>query len=246
MGKITKLSLRVLTCAFLGIATASLYTGCASTSPPTAFEQRFFDITTNAPRTSVVTVTNVVLVPQTQVKVETVTLTNSVGVLVPVYVTNVVTVEKEQAVVSTVTNTVASYSLTPNANAKSTAGIAGTLSNLGLPGAGSLVTMGLLGIAAAWGGLRSRQYAGQNDALTQTAGVLTQNLKTFQTVLEQTPQGQDLAKTATAFIASHQAQAGVAQQVLDITAKNVNNEQATLAAQQIQALANSLSQAPKP
>jgi hypothetical protein len=238
-----RLFAQILTCAVLGYATASLYTGCSSTKPPSAFEAKFFDVSTNT-RPVVVTVTNVIPVIETRFAVQTVTITNSVGVPVPVYVTNTVTVTNSQAVVATVTNDVPTYSLTPNANAKATAGLAGTLTNLGLPGAGSLTTMAVLGALAAWGGFRTRQYAGKNDALSQTAGVLAQNLQTFQSVVELTPQGKDLAKTAAAYIANHQVQAGVAAQVLDLAAQNVNNEQASLAAQQIHVLANSLSQKP--
>lgn len=231
----------ILFCAICAIGVV----GCATPSgPPSALEAKFFDVSTNT-RPVTVTVTNVIPVIETRFAVQTVTVTNSVGVPVPVYVTNIVTVTNgEQAVVSTVTKDVPTYTLTPNANSKSIAGVAGTLSNLGLPGAGSLVTMGLLGLAAAWGGIRTRQYAGKNDALSQTAGVLTQNLQTFQQVLALTPQGQDLAKTAAAYIANHQAQAGVAEQVIDLAAANVNNDQASLAAQQIHVLANSLSQKP--
>lgn len=220
-----------------------LLSGCSSTAPPNAFEQRFFDITTNS-RLSVVTVTNVVPVVENRIEVQTVTVTNTVGVQVPIYVTNTITQTNFQTQVASVTNDVPTYTLTTNANAKATAGIAGTLANLGLPGVGSLVTMGILGIGAAWGGVRTRQYAGKNDALTQTAGVLTQNLATFQEVLSKTPQGADLAKTAADFIRAHQSQAGVAGQVLQLATDNVDNAQAKLLAAQIQAIAGSLGAKP--
>ena len=70
-----------------------------------------------------------------------------------------------------------------------------------------------LGIAAAWAGYRNRQYAGQNSALQQTSGVLAQNIATFMEVLKQTDQGKQLAPLLQNYLTTHQAEAGVIQQV---------------------------------
>ena len=201
--------------------------GCAGTKPPTKGEQFLFNIQTNL-QPQVVWVTNVVvenLRPESgNLKPETVTplvtledlksvisdlknpgavlLTNSLPVVA--WVTNVV---RE-------TNWVAGYTLSPNGNAQAVAGVAGTLSNLGMPGAGSLVTMGLLGIAAAWAGYRNRQYAGQNAALQQASGVMAQNIATFMEVLQQTSQGKQLAPVLRNYLMQHQAEAGVMEQIV--------------------------------
>ena len=227
---------------FIGLISlaAVAFVGCASTKPPTALEQRFFNIQTNI-TPQVVLQTNVVPVFQTNVVVQTVTVTNQVGVVVPVPVTNFTTVITMQTNIVQATNMVAGYTLAPNATAQTTAGIAGTLSNLGMPGTGSLVTMGLLGLAAAWAGIRNRQYAGQNSALQQVSGTLAQNISTFMAVLQQTPQGKQLAPLLQNYLNSHQAEAGVIQQVAGL-ASQVDPLQAQGAAQQILAALGQLQQ----
>ena len=208
-----------------------LFQGCASTRPPTGAENYFFTIQTNlTPR--VMLQTNVVTVVQTNVVIETFTLTNQVGVPVLIYITNLVPVAAYSTNVVTVTNLVAGYTLTPGANADVVAGITGALANLGLPGVGSLVTMGVLGLIAAWAGYRNRQYAGQNTALEQASGVMAQNIATFMAVLRQTPQGQQLAPLLQNYLNTHQAEAGVLQAVAGL-ASQVDPLQAAGAAQQI-------------
>ena len=214
----------------LGVALL-LLSGCASTKPPSALEQSLFNITTNV-KPQVVLQTNLVPVYQTNVVVQTVTVTNQVGVPVMVPVTNLTTIVTYQTNVVTATNFVAGYTLSANATTQATAGVAGTLSDLGMPGTGSLVTMGLLGLAAAWAGIRNRQYSGQNSALQQTSGVLAQNIATFMQVLEQTPQGKQLAPLLQNYLSTHQMEAGVIAQVAGL-ATQVDPLQAAGAAQKI-------------
>ena len=226
--KRTKLAMGLM--GIMGLM-ALLVAGCAATKPPTALEQRLFNIQTNS-TPQVVLVTNVVPVCQTNLVVQTVTVTNQVGVPVMVPVTNYVTYGTYVTNGVTATNFVLGYTMTPNSTTQATASVAGTLSDLGLPGTGSLVTMGLLGLAAAWAGIRNRQYAGQNSVLQQVSGTLAQNIATFMAVLQQTPQGQQLAPLLQNYLNSHQAEAGVIQQVAGL-ASQVDPLQEQGAAQQI-------------
>lgn len=229
--KVWSLKSKVLSVAAMGALLAAVACGCSTTAPPTGAEQYLYDIKTNLVaqvvlQTNVVTITNTVPVTavtwQTNSQNIVTYTTNQVQVMVPSYQTNVVTV----------TNLAPTYTLTPNANAQTAAGIAGTLTNLGLPGAGSLVTMGLLGLAAAWAGIRNRQYAGQASTAQQVSGVLAQNIATFMQVLQQTPQGQQLAPLLQNYLNTHQAEAGVIQQVAGL-ASQVDPLAAAGAAQQI-------------
>ena len=89
-----------------------------------------------------------------------------------------------------------------------------------------------LGLLAAWAGVRNRQYAGQNSALQQTSGVLAQNIATFMTVLESTPQGKQLAPLLQNYLNTHQAEAGAVGEIAALM-RTVDPLQAAGAAQQI-------------
>jgi hypothetical protein len=218
-----KLSLAVGLAALL----ATILVGCSmfgsNPAPPTAFEQKLFDVTTNfvtRVQTNTVTLTNSVIIPvtQTNIVLQTVQVTNITGIVVPQMNTTFTyqTVFQTNTVVTTnavtVTNTVPSYDYKPNAAAQTGAGIAGTLANVGLPGVGSLVSMGIIGALGIYGKLRGNKVA----------GALAQGIETARAVIQTTPQGQQLDANFKAWLVAHQSAAGVITDITSIVGKTVN------------------------
>ena len=149
------------------LALVLTFAGCAST--PTALDRYFANVETNyVPR--LVLQTNIITLIQTNVVVETKTITNEVGIPTPVYYTNTTTVVNQSTNVVTATNIVPVYTLTPSTNATATASAVGSIANILAPGTGGLVTSGLLAVLSIFLGVRNRKFAGENDALSQVGG----------------------------------------------------------------------------
>ncbi len=206
--------------------------GCASTVP-TAFERTFATVETNYVP---ILVLHTNIVTQVQTNVQTVTVTNQIGVAVPVFTTNLVTVQQTNVTAVTVTNE--QYVLTPNGTAKAVAGGLGMAGNMVAPGFGGLVTSGVLGLLTLWFGYRNRQFAGKNDALTQSAGVLAQIIETGREVLATTPQGKDASNAFTSWMVSHQAETDTIATITKLVRDNVDNGEAQNAARKILELIN--------
>lgn len=211
--------------------------GCAST--PTRFDEALFT-RTNVPMvttrwtTNVVSVTNTLLVAREVVQTNTVTVTNTTGLVVPQYVTVTNTVQVATAVVSQQTNALPPGStvevpqlvaLKPGAEAGS-----GLISGIaGLFGYGGIATMVLSGLAHGYQGFRNRRLAAaatgadaKTEALEQVAGGLTQNVETVMAVLQGSPQGQALLPLIKNYLMSHQRQLGTIEQVGDLIGQYVD------------------------
>lgn len=207
--------------AITGLLALLFFAGCQS--PPTNFEKRFLNVETN-------------YVPQIKWQTNTVPIytTNTVTVLqtnnVPGGPPQVVTLTNEQRIVTWFTNvavvTVTNeyYKATPNDAAKAVENIGGTVG--GLFGVGGLVSTAIAGIFGAWASFRSsRRY--------QTAATIAQNVQDIRAFIQKLPNGAAYDAALTKWIADHQAQAGVTDQVLALLEKEVNNQDAQFAADQI-------------
>lgn len=225
---------------FILITACALTTGCSTT--PTAVERTFANVETNYVP-ALILQTNVVTITQTNTVIETVIKTNEVGQIVPVYVTNSTSFVTWQTNLVVATNLVPIYTMTPNATATATAGVAGTIANLAAPGVGELVTGGILAALSIFLGYRNRQFAGKNDALSQSAGVLAQIIETGRELMAKTPQGQQAANAFTQWMVTHQAETNTIGQITQLVKDSTNNAEAQKAADQILAL---ISQAPAP
>lgn len=216
---------------FALIAACAIIAGCSTA--PTGFDRAVANVQTNyAPVLALQT--NVITLVQTNTVIQTVTVTNSVGIPVPVFQTNYVTVPTPTTNVVMVTNQVVSgYTLSPNSTSAAVAGVAGAASNLAAPGIGTLVTGGLLGLLSIFLGFRNRQMNGQNDALSQAAGVLAQTIETGRDLMSKTPQGKQAADAFTQWMVSHQAETGTIGQITQIVKDSTDNVQAQAAANQI-------------
>lgn len=225
------------------LAAALLFVGCAST--PTAAEKALFNVQTNyVPK--LVLLTNTVTLFQTNTVVQTVTLTNSQGVIVPVYQTNLVPVAVTTTNTVVATNMVPVYYLATSTTTTNIGNLAGTIGNIAAPGSGTIVT-GLLGLlVAGYLKFRNNQFAGKNDALSQVAGQLAQEIETGRELLSSTPQGQKAADAFTQWMISHQLETGVITQVSQIVKDSTKNVEAQAAANQILALIGQPPNPPKP
>lgn len=199
-----------------GIVIAFL-AGCAS-KPPTAVEQKFFDVQTNlAPVVRVET--NVIAV--------TLYRTNEQNVVVPVtvYETNRVAV----------TNYAETYVFTPGAGAKQVAEVGGAVGNIF--GVGGLVTTALGALFSLWGYARSRKnYV--------TAANIAQTVETIREFVKSLPNGAVYDNELVNWMQTHQAEQGVLNQVLDLLSKHVSNPDARVAADQIRATIAALGKTP--
>lgn len=199
---------------------ALIIAGCAS-KPPTAFEQRFFNITTNPPTLSVHT--NVFEVTQFKTNQVTVQVTNVQGVVE--YQTNVAVVPVVLRQTNTVFQTNAeTYVYTPGAGAQSVKEIGGTVGNLF--GVGGLVTTAIGGLFSLWGFVRSKKsYA--------TAAGLAQTIETIRSFVQQLPNGNTYDTALVQFMQQHQAETGTINQVLQLLANEVSNPDAQVASAHI-------------
>lgn len=214
--------------------------GCSST--PTAAERAVFDVQTNyVPK--LVLLTNVIPVFVTNTVVNTVTVTNTQGVVVPIFVTNITSTVTFQTNQVMATNLVPVYTETIKTNTTATVGAVGSVVDIFAPGTGGLVTSGILAALSIFLGYRNRQFAGKNDALSQSAGVLAQIIETGREVMAKTPQGQQAANAFTQWMVTHQADTNTIGQITQIVKSTTDNSEAQRAADQILAL---IGQAPPP
>lgn len=118
--------------------------GCASNNPrpPSAAEQKFFNITTNQ-------------IPVVEQKPVVVPGTNDLGLLVTT--TNYVTV----------TNYTTGYTFTPSQDTRDAITATGALVNTVAPGVGTIVASALAALAALWGGWRSSRKSRTANAMAQ-------------------------------------------------------------------------------
>lgn len=195
-------------------------------SPPTAVERALFDVITNH-----VTVTNVVQ------------LTTPVWQTNQYVVTNVVQVPgqpptivfsnySERVVDHFITNTVQvpatneTYTLSTKESTKAEAQTVGSLVSTFVPGAGGLVSMGLLAILGAWGHLRGNKNG-------NTAVAIAQEVQTIRNFIQLLPNGDQYDSALTRFMQTHQLEAGVVQNVLSILKSKIDNDDARTAAQEV-------------
>lgn len=212
------------------VALASLLVGCSmfgtSPSAPTKTESLLYNTTTNyVPVVVPSYVTN-------QVTITAVT-TNTVGVIQ--YVTNTVPVT-----VAPQTNQVPQYTETLKPGATGAIQGVGGVLNVLFPGVGSIITNGVLALLGAWGYARSSK-------LGNTTSALTQEIEVARNLLQSIPgQGSALDAAFVNFIQSHQADAGVLQQVMTTIAAEVSNKDASTAASQIAQTVAALTSATAP
>jgi hypothetical protein len=182
-----------------------LLSGCA-TKPPTALEQRWFDISTNR-------------IPAIVLQTNVVTVTNLVGV--PIFQTNVVSA----------TNYSEEYTYKPGAGAQSIRETGTAVGNIF--GVGGLVGTAIGGLFSLWGVMRSKKsYV--------TAANLSQTIETMREFIRQLPDGQTMDNELINWMQLHQAEAGVLNQVLTLLEKEVNTQDAKVAADHIRAVLVSL------
>lgn len=201
------------------IASCSLLGGCANTTPPSKTEQALFTTITN-----VVTVTNQVAIPVEVRKTNEVVLysTNELNQTVVTYsnVVNVVWATNTVPVLATETN----YVHTTRPEVKEAVSGIGSIINTIVPGVGSLVIEGVLGVLAGWATWRSRKKG-------QTANALAQEIETGRAFIRALPNGAAYDAVFVQFLKDHQAEAGVIQAVAGIIEKSVSNPDAKAAAQ---------------
>lgn len=218
------------------ISVAALILGCSTATPPTKTEQALFDIRTNTYPVIVVQ-TNTVLLTNSVTKI--IEITNQVGIVVPQFVTNTVTIPVPMLVTSVVQTQ--DYTFTPKTNGLPAvaSGVAGTVGNLVAPGiggpiAGAIVPFGL----AIWAWFRGSKKSA-------TANNLAQTIETAREIIKSLPNGAAIDNQFTAWMQSHQAEAGVIPQVLDILNTTVDNQAAKETADQLKAALAAL-QTPRP
>lgn len=200
----------------MGLASVALLTGSgcrlmgANPAPPTAWEKSFFDVS-NSVVERVVLKTNFATVWNTNIVVQTNSVTNAVGVMVPqmVLVTNPVPITVP--VVAFETQHVEIPQLVPGKGQEAATGIAGLVG--GFFGVGGLATTLIGGLFGGWMKMRNRALAGQATTAGVVNGVLTSNIETMLQVLEETPQGKPLRDQVVKWLAQHHDQVGVAEQV---------------------------------
>lgn len=193
-----------------------LLTGCnlfgKNAAPPTAFDRKAFDVVTNIVY-KVENVTNHIPIYDTNYQVEVITITNEQNVVKQVFATNYIPIINFSNQVVTVTNRVEQYDYShPSQTSQTVSSIAGTLSNMGMPGIGSLVSMGIIGALGIYGKLRGNK----------TSAALAQGIETARSVLLETPQGQELDAKYKAWLIQNQSAAGVLNAVTSILNKSGN------------------------
>lgn len=208
--------------AALSIALAA---GCAlfgaNPKPPTPTEEKLFNVVTN-------------IVPQVVVVTNTVMQTNIVdvtppGAPAPVQVTNVVT----ETHVFNVTNQVAQYQYSPKPENVQTVQSLGTATAPFTAGIGTIVSAAILALYSGWATMRSSKNANTSTALAQEIETIREFILTL-------PSGAKIDQAVTQFMQQHQVEAGVANQVLSIIGNSVSNNDAKVAAQELQTVISTL------
>ncbi|MGV1047674.1 MAG: hypothetical protein ACOYD4_03995 [Solirubrobacterales bacterium] len=194
--------------------------GCASTKAPTAIETKLFNVETNiveVVQTNTVFKTNYVVQ-----NIQNIVPTPSGSITNYTLITNAVAVPIQVPV----TNYVESYAFKPNETAATVTATGGMIGNFF--GAGGLVTTIIGGLFASWASWRSRKNG-------QTAVALAQIIETGREVLKSVPNGAAIDSEYVNFMTTHQAEAGVLQNVMNILAKVTDNSSAQQAAREISA-----------
>lgn len=209
--------------ALFAIACMLIVSGCQSS--PYEWETKFYTIETNVVP-QVITETNQVFVTNTVERVVTQTNWES-GTPVITVLPVKETIVTSSPVVTFSTNQLVTYTYTANTNAQAIGETAGSIFNLVAPGTGSLVTAAIGGLAALWGGLRSRR-------MSKSAAVLAQGIEIYGEVVKGLgPIGADVDKRVKSALQAHQAEAQVLQDVLRILENTVDNSEAKKAAEAI-------------
>lgn len=223
---------------FFGVFTIfTAITGCSilgsNPKPPSKFESALFDTVTNH-----VTVTNqvvrVIPVYATNTVQQTFLVTNIVQGAPP-QVSQVFTQVVERVIDHFVTNnaqvvsTNEAYTLTPSARTKAGEQAIGSAVNAFLPGAGTLVSLGLAAITGLWGYGRSTKLAG----VSNTAATLVQEMETVREFIGALPNGANIDSTLTDWLHAHQTETGAVSNVLGLLKNEVSNSDAKVAAQQL-------------
>jgi len=205
------------------IVALALLTGCGTLSgPPKAWEQKYYDITTNTIEmvnwyTNEVTITNYQdVIVQTEVP----------GTTNVVNITNVIPVLHYQTNLVAITNVIdESYIFKPNERAKDEiVGTATTIGGYAGPAvgqtAGLISTIGL----ALWGVLRSRKKG-------KTAANLAMEIQVAREIMKTTaPQAEKAYKD---FLVKHQLKADTFKDVVGILKSNTTNEDAKRLADEV-------------
>lgn len=209
----------------LSLSLGLLIFGCAS-KPPSAWEQHWFNITTNyVPQVSVQT--NVI--PVTIIQTNIVVVTNAQSVVE--YRTNVVPILSYQTNAVTVTNLAEQYSYKPGAPAQEVQGVGAAIGNLF--GLGGVVSTALAGLFSLYGYVRSTKNHAAATNLAQTVETMREFVKSL-------PNGAQYDQVLVNWMQTHQAEQNVIQDVVRIVSREVSNPDAQAASQQILALLNSL------
>ncbi len=193
-----------------------LLSGCA-TKPPTALERQWFSIVTNYGPPVISIQTNII--PVTVFRTNEVTMQATPTIE---YRTNTVTV----------TNVPEGYVYTPGTGAQAIRETGTAVGNLF--GVGGLVGTAIGGLFSLWGYVRSKKSYVTAANIAQTVEVLREFIK-------QLPNGQTIDNELINWMQLHQAEAGVLNQVLTLLEKEVNTQDAKVAADHIRAVIASLS-----
>lgn len=218
---------------FAALTITALVAGCSAFkygAPPTATEQKFFDVQTNYVPV-VKTVTNTVPVTLYQTNVVPVTVTTTNNQTVTEFRTNVVPVAGTRQELELVTNQQPTYTYNPNANAQA---VKDTIGGIAAPfGYGGVATTAVSAILALWGWVRSSK-------LKNTGISLAQSIETLREFVKNMPNGAIYDNALTQWLSDHQKETGTVTQVLTLLDNNVSNSDAQIAAQQIRAAITAL------
>lgn len=209
--------------AVLGVSL--LIIGCSSFkngSPPTAFEEKLFNVQTNY-LPVVVAQTNIVPVYIYRTNVVPVVTTIGVNQFVTNFIPVAIAQTNFQPVTAYVTNQVPQYSYAPNSTTNS---IEAAVS--GIPVYGTLASTAIAGLAAVWGWFRSSKQG-------TAAATLAQGTETILEFIKQLPNGSAYNTALQNWLQSHQADTGALDTVMSILERSVSNPDAQIAAQQVRA-----------
>jgi hypothetical protein len=103
----------------------------------------------------------------------------------------------------------------------------GSILSTFMPGIGGMVSSGLMALLALWAYLRSSK-------LGNTSTALAQEIETLREFILSLPKGANYDQAITAWLQGHQAEAGVAQEVLGLLQSEVSNPDAQVAAKELQ------------
>jgi hypothetical protein len=204
----------LLAVSLLAMSVISCSTFGKNPSPPTAFESKLFVIQTNFVPV-IVTKTNV------ENKINVITITNSVGVIL--WQTNQVTVTNSVSE----TNEVPNYTYGQSDAGKTIAQTTGAIVNGVAPGFGGIAGTGIMAILSLWAYLRGSKFK-------TTSVTIAQEVETMREFLKTLPQGAKYDQAIVSFLQSHQMETGTAQQVLSLVNNEVSNPEAQAAVKEIQ------------